>query len=169
MPLPDDWASGSTNSIARLYAENHREIKDHEDAIKRLSKDKAEMQDVLLERFAEEGVRSVGVGKSNVHLHSIMWAGRQEDVTPEQAYDALLATGDEGLAEYATRAYSHQSISALFRELDKKAQQANREGVEHPDGEGVQWTLWDFVPPTLRGIFTTSVQTSVRVSDSKGS
>lgn len=151
----------STNAIARGYVANERELKAADAEVTRLKTKKNEMQAVLLERFAEEGVQRINVDGATVYLHNQLWAGREEGVDAEQAHEVLLGT--EGLEPYAQRTVNASAISALFREWDKKAYEANRDRVPHPEGEGHAWTLWDFTPATLKGVFKTSVQSTVRV------
>lgn len=165
--MEEGWAEGTTNQIARRFAENERQLKDLLAQAEVLSQHKKAMEDVLLERFAEEGVSKVTVDGATVHLRSQLWAGREEEVTADEAYEALVATD---LKDFGTRGFNHNSLSAVFREFDKKAAEANRNKYPHPDGEGVQWTLWDFAPATLKGIIKTSTTYNVRVriNDQKG-
>jgi hypothetical protein len=120
--MEEGWAEGTTNQIARLFAENERELKRLQSEVEVLAQHKKAMEDVLLERFADEGVSKVTVDGATVHLRSQLWAGREEEVTPDEAYEALIATD---LKDFGTRGFNHNSSTR--REPDH-----GRQGARNP-------------------------------------
>lgn len=89
----------------------------------------ADLEQMLLDQFADDGVSSVKTEDgATVFVHSQLWAGAKEDER-EELVAALRANG---LEDYTT--INHQSFSSLVRELVRSA---GREKDEEIDMEAV--------------------------------
>jgi hypothetical protein len=103
---------------------------------KALRQRQAQVEPMVLDHFAATGTQRTTVDGITIYLHRQLWAGAVQD--KEACYDALVRAG---LAEYATKTFNTNAVSALFREWE-------RDGVSPP--------------PELDGVIRVSERYSIR-------
>jgi hypothetical protein len=106
--------------LARQFAELQRrkgEVKAELDDIDRKLE---RLQPQLLEEFSKTGIPRIPVDGYTVYLHRDLRARVPEGASKEEACEALKAAG-HGI--YVEPGFNHNSVSALFRELDKNGEE----------------------------------------------
>ena len=112
----------------REYVRLKRRQKELDAELKALGQEIDQMQETLLETFAQDGVTSMTVDGSTVYLHRQLWAGAAEGITRDQMCEGLRETG---LGHFVHEAFNTQTLSSWVRDLE-------REGEElPPDLEGL--------------------------------
>lgn len=76
-----------------------------------------DLQDELLEQFAEEGVRKISVDGVTTYLHRVLWAKVEEGASREQVVEGLKACG---FGQFVSETYNTQTVSAWLRDLERE-------------------------------------------------
>jgi len=108
------------NELIEEFASIDNEIKERDAVIKKLKKRKRDLEEPLLELFAELGVTSVVTESGRtVHLHRQIWANARTGEDGARNFNAacaaLEATGNGDMVE---RKFNVTKVSALVRELE---------------------------------------------------
>lgn len=140
-PEPDN-APADAGALVLKRCRRLVEIRKERDAIdardKVLIQEQKTVEAFLLDAFAQNpDLNNIRVAGRTVYLRRQLWAGAADKAA---AHDALIAAG---LAEYASKGFNTNSVSALFREWD-------RDGIEPP--------------AELRGVITTGERFSIGVT-----
>ncbi len=106
--------TGRSTSL-RTYARLDKEKRGLEDRLKKLKVQIEETSHAVLDHFQKLGIDRVTVEGVTIYVRRELWAGREQDVSVDQACTALK---DAGLSEYAHERVNTQSLSAYVRELD---------------------------------------------------
>ena len=111
MPEP----TGDSRAI-KVYAKLDNERRACEDRLKKVKSKIEEVEPRVMDFFQKLGLDRLTVSGVTVYVQRQLWAGREEDVTHEQAAAALKKAK---LGEYASPRVNTQSLSAYMRELDE--------------------------------------------------
>jgi hypothetical protein len=97
----------STTSLASQYAALYAEKVAAEQVVASIKESMTRLEVVLLERYAQEGVKSIKTNGGNVYLHHQMWASATDP--------GLLAVSDWGWM--VKDSVNSNTLSAAVREL----------------------------------------------------
>ena len=107
----------------RRLAELEDEKSDLERRLKRVKSEIADVEPVVRDEMAQEGVQSINVGDRTVYLHRQLWA-RPRDGDYASAVEALR---EVGLDEYVEEKFNVHSLSAVVREWDRNDEEVPEE------------------------------------------
>lgn len=125
--------------VVREYTKLNRRKRELEAELDAVKEQKAKVEERLLEEFSLDNVDRITLDGHTVYLHRQVWAALEEGATKEDVIEGFRAAG---LEHFVSETYSHQTVSAWLRELE-------REGEE--------------LPEELDGLLGTSEKFSVRV------
>ena len=111
MPKP----TGDSRAI-KTYAKLDNERRALEDKLKKVKAKIEAAEPRVMDFFQKMGLDRLTVSGVTVYVQRQLWAGREDDVTHEQAAAALKKAK---LGEYAAPRVNTQSLSAYLRELDE--------------------------------------------------
>jgi hypothetical protein len=90
-----------------------RRIKELEDELGPLEKEREDLEPLVQAEFAKSGVKNLNIDGYTIYVERKLWA---KYPSREEAIEALKATGHE---EYVYADFNHNSVSALVREIVK--------------------------------------------------
>lgn len=104
-----------TITSLRKYVRLDKEKRELDIKVKKVAAELKESADLVLDYFQRHGMNQFKVDGITVYMARELWAGREDDVSHEQACAAL---EEAGLGDYAGPRINSQSLSAHIRELD---------------------------------------------------
>lgn len=78
-----------------------------------------QLQETLLEQFAEEGIQKITVDGTTTYLRRELWARVEPGATREQVVEGLKACG---MGQFVHEAFNTQTVSAWLRDLEREGQ-----------------------------------------------
>lgn len=87
--------------------------RDLEAELESVMKRMAELEQPLMESFAEQGIQNINIDGETVYLHSQIWAKVADGATKD---DVLVGLKAAGLGDYVNETYNSNQVSALLRE-----------------------------------------------------
>lgn len=121
------------------YVELRRRQSELESEASGVKEEADQIEQRLLEDFAEQGVDRMSVNGHTVYLHRQLWARVPEGVTRAEVVEAL---EEAGLGHFVRRQYNTQTVSAWLRDLEREEEE---------------------LPPELYGMIEGSERYSLRV------
>jgi hypothetical protein len=107
------------SNVYTEYAALAVEIRDEEEAIKEKKRKLSQLEEVVYRKMQDDDIQSVKTGAGTVYRSSRWWAKKDDGVSSEDVYLALI---DSGLADLANRTYNTNSLSAYLRELKESGE-----------------------------------------------
>lgn len=105
---------GDSHTLKR-FVKLDNELRTAEEKVKKLKAEIEKLEPGVMKYFQRMGQQSATIGGLTVYIRKQLWAGREQGVTADAAYEKLQSAG---WGEYATRGFNTQELSARVRELE---------------------------------------------------
>lgn len=122
--------------------------------LKRVTAEIADMQEVLVPQFIEDGVQSMNVDGRTVYLQKDIYAGPIND--QEDVVEALKASD---LGQYVAENYNAQSLKAYVREIAKEVEMVCQRDEQIYDEQKILQALPPKLAESIKVSFIHSLRT----------